>query len=303
MATLEADTARWKLELVELEKQPQLNANQEDVAASSRLEDVASGSESSRAARQPHEAQTLTDGQPTAQTGMQDVDLDPGPTLGVDFPTNEIVAPNVSVVEHQSLEEEDDGRSVSNDAKLPTVEAAAPTTLPPNALHQALDAASNGVAPMTDIINSNAIISKPSASSTPEPGGTVTQISTAAQAAGVTNDVEAEIPGQVYLIRSISNLGGPLTLQQISMNSTSDLPNSPIDPPFSPYVSPLQYFQAFRYHPLYRETVQGGLKSITYSIHIDPKRALCPDELDGRSCPRGAACEFQHFKSMTVPGE
>jgi hypothetical protein len=68
-------------------------------------------------------------------------------------------------------------------------------------------------------------------------------------------------------------------------------------------VSPLHYFKAFRYHPKYRETVHGGLKSVTYSNHINPKQALCPDELDGRVCPRGAACEFQHFKSMTVPGE
>jgi hypothetical protein len=80
-------------------------------------------------------------------------------------------------------------------------------------------------------------------------------------------------------------------------------PASPDDAPFSPYVSPLHYFLSFRYHPKYREMVKGGLKSLTYSSHIDPKRALCPDELDGRVCPRGAACEFQHFKSMAIPGK
>lgn len=72
---------------------------------------------------------------------------------------------------------------------------------------------------------------------------------------------------------------------------------------FVPYESPLRYFRAYRFHPQYSDDVASGLKSLTYSNRIDPKREMCPDELDGTECPRGGACQFQHFKSIVAPGE
>lgn len=72
---------------------------------------------------------------------------------------------------------------------------------------------------------------------------------------------------------------------------------------FVPYDSPLRYFRAYRFHPQYSESVAGGLKSLTYSNRINPKTEMCPDELDGTDCPRGDACQFQHFKSIVAPGE
>ncbi|KAJ0160099.1 Protein red1 [Colletotrichum tanaceti] len=72
---------------------------------------------------------------------------------------------------------------------------------------------------------------------------------------------------------------------------------------FTPYESPLQYFRAYRYHPKFAETVPGGLRSLTYSNRIDPNLPICPDELAGRDCPRGADCIYQHFESMKLPDD
>lgn len=72
---------------------------------------------------------------------------------------------------------------------------------------------------------------------------------------------------------------------------------------FVPYDSPLRYFRAYRFHPRYSDDVASGLKSLTYSSRIDPKKEMCPDELDGTECPRGDACQFQHFRSIVAPGE
>lgn len=76
-------------------------------------------------------------------------------------------------------------------------------------------------------------------------------------------------------------------------------------PPTSiaPYESPLRYFHAFRFHPKYSDGVSGGLKSLTYSNRIDPHKEMCPDEWDGNDCPRGEACQFQHFQNIVPPGE
>ncbi|KUI73491.1 Protein red1 [Cytospora mali] len=70
---------------------------------------------------------------------------------------------------------------------------------------------------------------------------------------------------------------------------------------FVDYESPLRYFRAYRFHPQYNDNVAGGFKSLTYSNIIDPKREVCPDELDGQDCPRGGACQFQHFQAMATP--
>jgi hypothetical protein len=68
----------------------------------------------------------------------------------------------------------------------------------------------------------------------------------------------------------------------------------------APYETPIHYFRAFRFHPLFRETVPGGIRSLTYSHKINVQQPMCPDQVAGHQCPRGQACEFQHFESMQV---
>ncbi|KPM40426.1 hypothetical protein AK830_g6104 [Neonectria ditissima] len=72
---------------------------------------------------------------------------------------------------------------------------------------------------------------------------------------------------------------------------------------FAPYQTPLQYFRAYRFHPKFKDTVAGGLRSLTYSNKIDVKREVCPDQLVGAVCPRGNQCKFQHFENMKAPDD
>ncbi|KAM5361468.1 hypothetical protein ACJZ2D_013095 [Fusarium nematophilum] len=72
---------------------------------------------------------------------------------------------------------------------------------------------------------------------------------------------------------------------------------------FVPYESPLQCFRAYRFHPQYKDSVSGGLRSLTYSNKIDVKREVCPDQLTEGTCPRGSECHFQHFESMEAPDD
>ncbi|ROW16477.1 hypothetical protein VPNG_02704 [Cytospora leucostoma] len=89
-------------------------------------------------------------------------------------------------------------------------------------------------------------------------------------------------------------------VEEISREDADDAAPTP-QTSFVDYESPLRYFHAYRFHPAYNHNVAGGLKSLTYSNRIDPKREVCPDELDGQDCPRGSACQFQHFQNMTAP--
>ncbi|OGM46441.1 hypothetical protein ABOM_004835 [Aspergillus bombycis] len=68
---------------------------------------------------------------------------------------------------------------------------------------------------------------------------------------------------------------------------------------FSPYISPLKSFKAFRYHPKYTDEVTGGYRSLTYSHNIDPMVYICPFEGAGGVC-NDRSCEFQHFRDMTL---
>jgi len=70
---------------------------------------------------------------------------------------------------------------------------------------------------------------------------------------------------------------------------------------FSPYLSPLRYFKAYRYHPKFIENVSGGYRSLTYSHNIDPMKAVCPFEAAGGVC-NDHSCEFQHFRDMSLSG-
>lgn len=89
----------------------------------------------------------------------------------------------------------------------------------------------------------------------------------------------------------------------LTPTKASDNVSSTSTTSFVPYESPLRYFRAYRFHPRYSDDVASGLKSLTYSSRIDPKKEMCPDELDGTECPRGDACQFQHFRSIVAPGE
>ncbi|KAH6697485.1 hypothetical protein F5X68DRAFT_197419 [Plectosphaerella plurivora] len=72
---------------------------------------------------------------------------------------------------------------------------------------------------------------------------------------------------------------------------------------FKPYQTPFNIFRDFRYHPSFATQVPGGLRSLTYSNKIDPKHPVCPNQLDGRQCPKGADCEYQHFETMKLPDD
>ncbi|KAJ5689506.1 hypothetical protein N7462_003898 [Penicillium macrosclerotiorum] len=54
-----------------------------------------------------------------------------------------------------------------------------------------------------------------------------------------------------------------------------------LDNKYSPYVSPLRYFKAYRYHPGYTEDVSDGYRSLTFSHDIDSMKYFCPYELAG----------------------
>ncbi|EEU46944.1 uncharacterized protein NECHADRAFT_20598 [Fusarium vanettenii 77-13-4] len=72
---------------------------------------------------------------------------------------------------------------------------------------------------------------------------------------------------------------------------------------FIPYETPLHYFRAYRFHPQFKDSVTGGLRSLTYSNKIDVKKEVCPDQLSEGSCPRGNECPFQHFEEMQAPDD
>ncbi|RLM00852.1 hypothetical protein CFD26_101760 [Aspergillus turcosus] len=70
-------------------------------------------------------------------------------------------------------------------------------------------------------------------------------------------------------------------------------------PRFTPYISPLRWFKAYRYHPRFTENVSGGFRSLTYSHNIDSEKYLCPYEAAGGVC-NDRSCDLQHFRDMTL---
>ncbi|TPX10602.1 uncharacterized protein E0L32_008488 [Thyridium curvatum] len=86
----------------------------------------------------------------------------------------------------------------------------------------------------------------------------------------------------------------------LTVSQTTQAVISKTNSSFTPYDSPLKYFRAYRFHPQYEEFVAGGLRSLTYNSKIKPHVQICPLELEETECPRGASCEFQHFRSMPL---
>ncbi|KAJ5562697.1 hypothetical protein N7535_002858 [Penicillium sp. DV-2018c] len=70
-------------------------------------------------------------------------------------------------------------------------------------------------------------------------------------------------------------------------------------PAFTPYISPLRTFKAYRYHPRFAEEVPNGYRSLTYSHNIDSMKYLCPYDLNGGVC-NDKTCEFQHLRDITL---
>ncbi|KAJ9220227.1 hypothetical protein DTO027B5_1259 [Paecilomyces variotii] len=68
---------------------------------------------------------------------------------------------------------------------------------------------------------------------------------------------------------------------------------------FVPYISPLRYFTAYRYHPNFTEDVSDGFRSLTYSHNIDPTKFFCPYETAGGVC-NDHSCEYQHFRDISL---
>ena len=70
---------------------------------------------------------------------------------------------------------------------------------------------------------------------------------------------------------------------------------------FTPYVSPLKHFRAYRYHPEYTNDVLGGYRSLTFSHNINPDKPLCVYEAAGGIC-NDHSCDDQHFRDMSLSG-
>ncbi|KAI0395551.1 hypothetical protein F5Y17DRAFT_422741 [Xylariaceae sp. FL0594] len=114
------------------------------------------------------------------------------------------------------------------------------------------------------------------------------------ESAEAVDDIPEE-PSPIHAIPEQSQV-----LEPGEANNEHDQETAPPMEDLLSYKSPLSYFNAYKFHPNYFATVSGGLKSMTYNARIDPMRAVCPVVLAGDACPKGSACEYQHFDSMVL---
>ncbi|KAK3365097.1 hypothetical protein B0T24DRAFT_652237 [Lasiosphaeria ovina] len=117
----------------------------------------------------------------------------------------------------------------------------------------------------------------------------------------VSEDNVQETAQQPASLDQISSVANPREdLQEIEADVTREVHVSvpKQERTFMPYDSPLRYFHGYRFHSGYRNSVAGGLKSLTYSNKIDPNVPFCPYELGGNQCPEN--CQFQHYRSINV---
>jgi hypothetical protein len=197
MATLEADTARWKLELAELGDQMQTDAATEDsgIATTSSEEPGPGASLGSPArildANEDAEVQGLA-----MQPSAQDMDMDRGEA-------HSAVAPNADALnDRPALKSQSPVNGVTNELNpaMTTAKDASESEPPPDRARDASEKADN----TTKLVAGSA--GQPAdqfeeAAHGQEVEGVVTQISAAAQADTATQDLETAIPGQVYLVR------------------------------------------------------------------------------------------------------
>ncbi|KAJ5280108.1 hypothetical protein N7478_005480 [Penicillium angulare] len=93
-----------------------------------------------------------------------------------------------------------------------------------------------------------------------------------------------------------SELHPSLQVETLGSNtSTAVTPGSK----FTPYISPLRHFKAYRYHPAFTDDVSSGYRSLTYSHDIDAMKYFCPYEMAGGVC-NDRSCEFQHFRDINL---
>ncbi|KAI5301164.1 hypothetical protein KEM56_001919, partial [Ascosphaera pollenicola] len=71
---------------------------------------------------------------------------------------------------------------------------------------------------------------------------------------------------------------------------------------FTEYMTPLRFFQSYRYHPDYLKNVAGGFRSLTYSNQINPDNELCAFELSGGVC-NDKTCRYQHLEDLALSDE
>lgn len=173
-------------------------------------------------------------------------------------------------------------------------------TLPHDRTEDAVEDASDadGTTPMEiDSRSSSLEVEEPSDSTGDETSGDLPeQISGAAQPREAVQEIEAEVTGEVHVVPSRGASSVELTPAQVQEPRIAKSIGG-----LTPYQSPLRYFRAYRFHPQYKDSVTGGLRSLTYSNRIDPERELCPYELTGQQCP--VNCEFQHISSIGAAGE
>ncbi|EGZ76556.1 hypothetical protein NEUTE2DRAFT_98481 [Neurospora tetrasperma FGSC 2509] len=122
------------------------------------------------------------------------------------------------------------------------------------------------------------------------------QISVAAQPREAAQELEEEPARDVNVVSPEVPNPVQLTRSQETHETTAAKTGS-----FRPYESPLRYFHAYRFHPSYRDTVPGGLRSLTYSNRINPSIPLCPSEIAGEQCDE--TCDFQHIKYIVAPDD
>ncbi|KAI5291768.1 hypothetical protein KEM54_000290 [Ascosphaera aggregata] len=92
------------------------------------------------------------------------------------------------------------------------------------------------------------------------------------------------------------------SVKQLILICTQE-PTTTYEPIFyTPYVTPLCNFRAYRFHPDFLNRVTGGFRSLTYSNQIDPNKELCGFELSGGVC-NDKTCQYQHLADMALSDE
>nr|KMM67798.1 hypothetical protein CPAG_04131 [Coccidioides posadasii RMSCC 3488] len=93
---------------------------------------------------------------------------------------------------------------------------------------------------------------------------------------------------------TLSDQRSPQPIHEENMEDVEDTGHH-----FTPYISPLRLFRAYRYHPNFVTDIEGGFRSLTYSHNIDHNRPLCEFEVSGGIC-NDQSCQNQHFRDMIL---
>ncbi|KAI1972078.1 hypothetical protein LOZ53_005124 [Ophidiomyces ophidiicola] len=133
----------------------------------------------------------------------------------------------------------------------------------------------------------------------PEPMATIKSSSSATSTNSLTLPANAN-PPTLPLVENVKTL----TLADKNVQPVENCKENDTKEPniyFTPYISPLRLFKAYRYHPNFVKDISQGFRSLTYSHNIDPNRSLCTFEAAGGVC-NDQSCSSQHFRDMTLSG-